>query len=334
MVKNKPLVIGRHVVAPGERVRIDLPVALLPTHTPLHFPLQVLNGARPGPNLWLSAAIHGDEINGVEIIREVLEKLDPKTLRGAIIAAPIVNVFGFLQQSRYLPDRRDLNRSFPGSKAGSLAARVAHLFMTEIVANCTHGIDLHTGSLEKSNLPQIRANLLDPETLRCATAFGAPVMAHSIVRNGSLRGVATKKGLTVLVYEAGEAQRFNTRAIKVGVSGVLGVLRCLKMLPHKEPRRTPKLIASSSWVRARKAGLLRLDIEEGETVKNRQVLGSIGDPFGEENTLVRSPFDGVVIGLTNNPVVHGGDAIVHIGRVGTLEDLGGKGMKVSEENPG
>jgi len=334
MAKREPLIVGRHVVAPGERARIDLPVALLPTHTPLHFPLQVLNGTRPGPHLWLSAAIHGDEINGVEIIREVLAKLDPKTLRGAILAAPIVNVFGFLQQSRYLPDRRDLNRSFPGSKTGSLAARVAHLFLTQIVANCTHGIDLHTGSLEKSNLPQIRANLLDPETLRCATAFGAPVMAHSIVRNGSLRAVATKKGLTVLVYEAGEAQRFNAKAIRTGVAGVLGVLRGLRMLPFKEPRRIPKLIVSSTWVRARKAGLLRLDVGEGNMVKTRQVLGSIGDPFGEENTLLRSPIDGIVIGKANNPVVHGGDAIVHIGRIGSLEDLRGVGLRESEENPG
>ena len=331
---TEPLLIGDTEILPGTRKIVDFSLPPLSAHSDLHIPVHVIRGKRSGPCLLVCAALHGDEINGTEIIRRLVGLKSLSRLRGTLIAVPIVNIYGFIHMSRYLPDRRDLNRSFPGSKTGSLAARVAHLFMTEIVANCTHGIDLHTGSLEKSNLPQIRANLLDPETLRCATAFGAPVMAHSIVRNGSLRGIATKKGLTVLVYEAGEAQRFNTNAIKVGVSGVLGVMRSLKMLPHKEPRRIPKLIASSSWVRARRAGLLRLEVEEGETVKNRQVLGSIGDPFGEENTVLRSPFSGIVIGKANNPVVHGGDAIVHIGRVGTLEEIRGVGMKEGEENPG
>jgi hypothetical protein len=302
-------------VAPGERARVDLPVALLPTHTPLHIPLQVINGARPGPHLWLSAAIHGDEINGVEIIREVLEKLSPSTLRGALIAAPIVNVFGFLQQSRYLPDRRDLNRSFPGSKSGSLAARLAHLFVTEVVEKCTHGIDLHTGSLEKSNLPQVRANLEDPETLRCALAFGAPVMIHSIVRNGSLRAVATKAGISVLVYEGGEARRFKRSAIDAGVAGVLGVMHAIGMIARRGRTRRTTRITSSAWVRARKAGLLRLDVDEGELLQEHQVLGRIADPFGAESTLLRAPFRGIVIGKANNPVVHGGDAVVHIGRM-------------------
>ncbi|MFW6198438.1 MAG: M14 family metallopeptidase, partial [Acidobacteriota bacterium] len=160
--------IGGERVAPGETRRLDLPVARLPTQQMLSLPVKVLHGSRPGPRLWLSAAIHGDEVNGVEIIRRVLDAVRPEELAGTVVAVPIVNVFGFVQQSRYLPDRRDLNRSFPGSRRGSLAARLARLFLTEVVERCSHGIDLHTGSLHRSNLPQVRGDLDDPETRRCA----------------------------------------------------------------------------------------------------------------------------------------------------------------------
>jgi predicted deacylase len=186
-----PLRIGDTLVQPGSTGRVDLPVARLPTQTHLSLPVAIIHGARPGPTLWLSAALHGDEIGGVEIIRRVLSRVSAPRLDGSLIAVPIVNVFGFISQSRYLPDRRDLNRSFPGSARGSLAARLAHLFMTEVVKQCTHGIDLHTGSSHRRNLPQIRADLDDPDTRRIATAFGATVMIHSRVRDGSLREAAT-----------------------------------------------------------------------------------------------------------------------------------------------
>ncbi len=181
------------VVEPGQCQRLELPIARLPTHTMLSLPITIVNGVQPGPRLWLSAAIHGDEINGVEMIRQVLAQVDPGQLKGTLIAVPIVNVFGFIEQSRYLPDRRDLNRSFPGSSRGSLASRLAHLFMQEVVSRCTHGIDLHTASQHRTNWPQIRANLQDRETHRCAQAFGTPVIIHAATRDGGARHFLERK---------------------------------------------------------------------------------------------------------------------------------------------
>ncbi|MEZ6197854.1 MAG: M14 family metallopeptidase [Planctomycetota bacterium] len=295
-------------------------MALLPTHTRVEVPVTVIHAAEPGPRIWLSAALHGDEINGVEIIRRVLGKLEDKVLRGTVVAVPIVNVFGFMGQSRYLPDRRDLNRSFPGSPRGSLASRMANFFMQEVVSRCTHGIDLHTGSSDRFNFPQIRGDLSDPETLRCARAFGAPVILQSTLRDGSLRFAAAKRRIPVIVYEAGEASRFDEASIRLGVKGVLGVLRELGLLARRNARPVRIVrIDDSSWVRARRAGVLRLTAKEGDAIKRGQVLGIIADPLGMDGVSVVAPFDGIIVGLTRNPIVHGGDAVVHVGR--TKEQL-------------
>lgn len=314
--KPEPLEIHGFRVAPGEQQRFDLPVALLPTHTQVHLPVTVVNGRRPGPRLWLSAAIHGDELNGIEIIRRVLARVDPLELHGALLCVPVVNVFGFLQQSRYLPDRRDLNRSFPGSPRGSLAARLAHLFLTEIVARSTHGIDLHTASNQRTNWPQVRGCLDSPETRRMAAAFGAPAMIHSTLRNGSLRATALRLGIPALVYEGGESLRFDPGAIDVGVRGGRGVMRALGMV-RKGPRKQPPslLIRRSTWVRARRGGLVRLAVEEGQRVAKGDVLATTSDPLGEDPQVIRAPHAGVVIGHSLNPVAHGGDAVVHLGEV-------------------
>ena len=180
-MNNYSVTINGVTVTRGTRTTIDLPAGRLYTHTPMTIPVHVVSGKHAGPVLFISAAIHGDEINGVEIIRRLLKSSSLKRLRGTIIAVPIVNVHGLINHSRYLPDRRDLNRSFPGSDKGSLAARLAHLFMKEIVAQSTHGIDLHTGALHRTNLPQIRANLDDPETDKLARAFDVPVIISSTV---------------------------------------------------------------------------------------------------------------------------------------------------------
>ncbi len=312
---NRPLEVGGRSVAPGETARFDLPVALLPTHTELNLPLTVMHGRRPGPCVWVSAAVHGDELNGVEIIARVLDRLAEPLLRGSLIAAPIVNVFGFIGQSRYLPDRRDLNRSFPGSQRGSLASRVAHVFMREVVEHCSHGIDLHTAAEGRSNLPQIRADLTDPATRAMAEAFRAPCMIQSDARQGSLRAAARKRGTPIIVYEGGEAFRFNEPVIRAGVRGVLSVLNSLGLVARK-PRAPggPTLeIQDTTWVRARRGGLLRLEVEEGDVVEERQPIGFVADPFGADRVQLRAPFRGLVIGLSMNPVVHGGDAVVHLG---------------------
>jgi predicted deacylase len=226
-------------------------------------------------------------------------------------------VFGFVHQSRYLPDRRDLNRCFPGSQNGSLASRLAHLFMREVVKGSDFGLDLHTGSDSRTNLPQVRGNLEDPKTRRCALAFGAPVMIHSRLRDGSLRAAASRRGIPVLLYEAGEASRFDEKAIRLGVHGVLQVLRELDMWRRTPPpAQRPQVdeVEKSSWVRADRAGILRLKVRRGAQVSKGESLGMIADPFGENARVVRAPFDGRIIGLTTDPVVYAGDAVVHLAR--------------------
>ncbi len=298
----------------GQKRRLDLPVARLPTQTLISLPVTVINGVEEGARLWLSAAIHGDEINGVEIIRQVVEQINPKKLRGTLIAVPIVNIFGFIAQSRYLPDRRDLNRAFPGSPNGSLAARLAHLFMKEIVSRCTHGIDLHTASDHRINLPQIRANLQDKATYYCAKAFGTSIIIHANLRDGSLREAASRKGIPILLYEGGEALRFDTEAIDAGVAGILQVMNYLRMIEVASLCCANNAIEvdSSKWIRASRGGILILQINLGERVQKKQLLGIISDAFGEKKTHVRSPIEGMVIGHTQCPLVNQGDAVIHL----------------------
>jgi predicted deacylase len=234
-----------------------------------------------------------------------------------LIAVPVVNVYGFINQSRYLPDRRDLNRFFPGSEKGSLASRLAWLLMHEVVAHCTHGIDLHTGSNHRSNLPQIRANMNHPETRRLARAFGAPVTINASVRDGSLREAVGSRGIPMLLYEACEALRFDEIGIRLGVRGILAVMRIIGMLPESRRQRLPVeplMALSSTWVRAPSSGILRTSIALGRQVMAKRVLGTIGDPFGEDSVQVQSPVDGLVIGRLNLPLVYQGDALFHIAR--------------------
>ncbi|MDH3474122.1 MAG: succinylglutamate desuccinylase/aspartoacylase family protein [Rhodospirillales bacterium] len=313
-----PLTIGDVVVRPGERRTIDMPITALSTHTPMTMPIQVICGRRPGPRLFVCAALHGDEIAGVEIIRRVLKLSALKRLHGTLIAIPIVNVFGFVSLSRYLPDRRDLNRSFPGSIKGSLASRIAHLFLNQVVAKCTHGIDLHTGAVHRANYPQIRANLDDPEASRMAASFGVPVVVNATLRDGSLRQAAVEQGVPVIVFEAGEALRFDEMSIRAGVKGVVRVMRALNMLPAGKRGRKPVdpiVGRSSTWVRAPASGILRASMALGAQVREGASLGHISDPFGENEVEVKSPSDGIVVGRTNLPLVHEGDGLFHIVRV-------------------
>lgn len=309
---------GVRVMA-GSRARAELPAARLATGSPLGIPLEIVHGRRPGPRVWLTAAIHGDELNGIEIIRQVLGELNPRHLSGTVLAVPIVNVHGFITESRYLPDRRDLNRSFPGSARGSQAARLAHLLLTQVVQGGDVGIDLHTGSAERTNLPQVRANLEDPETRRLALAFGAPVMIHATVRDGSLRAAATAAGARVLVYEGGEARRFNRGAIDTGTAGVLRVLQALGIRGGAPPRppAPAELLESTTtrWVRAGRSGLARLEVEPGDRVEKGQRIGVIKDAFGDRRLRVRAPEEGIIIGMTRQPNVNRGDALVHVAQV-------------------
>jgi hypothetical protein len=312
-IRNDPIKVGNRVVAPGRRARIELPFAKVPTGSQESLPVAVINGRRPGPHVWLSGAIHGDELNGVEIVRKVLRLLDAKTLRGAVIAVPIVNPLGFIIESRYLPDRRDLNRTFPGSPRGSTAARLAHLFMREVVSQCTVGLDLHTASNHRINIPQIRADTNNAATLRLARAFGAPFIIHARHRDGSLRQAATELGATVLVYEAGQAHRFDDDAIETGVMGVMRTLRSLKMIDDRLPRVRPaRVMRRTRWVRARRGGLANITVGLGDEVEKGQVLATISDAFSTRPTATTAPAGGFVVARTLRPLVNSGDALVHI----------------------
>jgi predicted deacylase len=269
--------------------------------------------------LFVSAAIHGDELNGVEIIRRLLTRKIIRSIRGTLIAVPIVNVHGFLNQSRYLPDRRDLNRSFPGSAKGSVAARLANLFIKKIVSAADYGIDLHTGAINRANLPQIRANLDDPRTFELARAFGAPVIIDSDVRDGSLRGCAAEMGIPILIYEAGEALRFDETSIRAGLRGIFNVMRAIGMLPEKgEAERSrksvePVVARATRWVRAAESGIVHNRAKLGSRVEDGERLATISDPLGRRENVIRAPFDGIVIGRSNLPLAHEGDALFHLG---------------------
>lgn len=312
----KDFTIGAFSVPAGTRQTIELPISVLANHTPISLPVHVIHGARPGPVFFISGVVHGDEILGVEIVRRVVGHVALRELAGTLLAVPIVNAFGFLNHSRYMPDRRDLNRSFPGSDRGSLASLLADLFMKEVVLRAQYGIDLHTAALHRSNLPQIRIAPEQPELLSLAKRFAAPVILISKLRDGTLRQCARDNGVKVLLYEAGEALRFDETAIATGVSGILNVMASLKMIVQKAVARTPSAISkSSSWLRAPEGGILRSAIDIGAHVSKGEVVGEISSPLGDMSATIIAEDEGIIVGRTNLPVVNRGDALFHVARM-------------------
>lgn len=310
-----PFVLGDRHIAPGQRQTVALPVSVLSDHTPVNLSVHVVHGRRSGPTMFVSAAVHGDEVIGVEIARRLLRARALGTLRGTLLVIPIVNTFGFLNHSRYLPDRRDLNRTFPGSVRGSLAGRLAHLFMSEIVERSDVGVDLHSAAVHRTNLPQVRVSGANEEALELAKRFGAPIILTSRLREGSLRHAAQERGVNVLVYEAGEGLRFGELAVRVGVAGILRIMYALDMIPARAVSRRAAssiLATSSTWVRAPVGGLLRAFRAIGSEVDADEPLGIIADPFGETETEVLASKAGIIVGRTNLPVVNEGDALFHI----------------------
>ncbi|WP_408897645.1 succinylglutamate desuccinylase/aspartoacylase family protein [Nocardioides sp. R1-1] len=315
MALRESFAIGNVRVRAGATKEVELPITRLVTGGDVSLPVRVVHGRDEGPTVWVNAAIHGDEVMGVEVIRQALATLSARSFRGTLLAVPVVNVLGFMTGDRYLPDRRDLNRQFPGSARGSLASRIAHLFMTEVVSKCDVGLDLHTASDRRTNLPQIRADLDDPRTRTLAEAFGAPVMLHARLRDGSLRQAGRDHGAAVLLYEAGEALRFEEEPIAVGVAGVRRVLASLGMIdadPGDDATPPPVECRTSAWVRARGTGILHLEVRLGEYVEEGRRLGGLSDTFGRRVRLVHADRSGIVIGLTRAPIVNAGDALVHI----------------------
>lgn len=311
-----PFEIAGHKISAGKRMRLELPIGNLMSGTPVALPLIVAHGRSDGPVVWLSAAIHGDEICGVEIIRQVLDVISAPSMSGTVIAAPIVNVHGFNTNDRYLPDRRDLNRCFPGSSRGSLASRIANLFMKEVVRRSDVGIDLHTGSDLRTNLAQIRCDIDHGPTLDLATVFAAPIVIDSRLRDGSLRQAAVEEGKISLLFEGGEASRFDPAAIAEGTAGVLRTLNHLGVTGvDVEPSDGCLYSKSTSWSRASKSGIIHLDARLGELVRAKDRIATIYDPYGKVLSRVKSKYDGIIIGHTQAPLANRGDAISHVARL-------------------
>lgn len=313
--KSAPFEIAGRVVQPGERVQFDLQIANLYTHTPLNMPIEVIHGKRAGPVLLICAAIHGDELNGVEIIRRMRSFRSLKQLNGTLVLVPVVNLFGFIHQSRYLPDRRDLNRCFPGSEKGSIASRVAHIFFGEVVKRCTHIIDLHTAAVNRDNLPQIRAALDEPGVPELAMGFSIPVIINSGLIDNSLRREAGRLGIPVITYEAGEALRLHERSIVTGVRGIVSAMRTLGMLPSRRiatVKAAPNIARSSSWFRAPMDGVFRPLVELGARVRKGATLGVISAPFSSEEFVLTAESQGIVICVNRLPLVNQGEALFHI----------------------
>jgi hypothetical protein len=321
---QKPIQIAGVTVKAGSRQSIDIPLPSFYTHSSVNMPVHVVHGRNAGPVLLVSAAVHGDEINGVEIIRRLLAHKSINRIKGTLIAIPVVNVYGFVSKSRYLPDRRDLNRSFPGSEKGSMASRLAHVLMTQILPHCDHIIDLHTGAVNRENLPQIRAKLRgDSELKKLARAFGVPVILNAEFLEGSFRAAAKEMGIGVLLYEAGEALRFDEVAIRAGLRGVLQVMAELGMRRKStRKQRVMSMIANRTrWVRAAQSGILRSLVATGMKVEEGDLLAYINNPLGEHTEELISPVSGIVIGKTNLPLVFAGEALFNIAGYDEIDQI-------------
>ncbi len=316
-----PLILKGEQIEPGEKRDIGLRLTESFAGSALDTPIVVVHGTRPGPTLCFTGGIHGDEINGMETVRRVSERLDPTALAGTVIAAPIVNLHGFQRGSRYLPDRRDLNRFFPGNAYGSSASRIANLLFHYVIVTCDALVDFHTGSLHRTNLPQVRGDLRDPGVQRLARRFGSGVIVHNVPKKGTIRRAAMDEGIPAIIFEAGEPMRLQEQEIERGVSGALGLLAALGMIERDTPEREILIYSETHWVRANDGGILRSRIELGDEVEEGDVLGYITDPVNKERVELRSHYSGRIIGMTVSPIMIPGYAAYHIGVDRPLPDI-------------
>ncbi|KEO73841.1 succinylglutamate desuccinylase/aspartoacylase family protein [Anditalea andensis] len=311
----KEIIINGIRIRPGQSINIEIAIARLPTHTLIDLPVFIHRSKLDGPVVLISGGVHGDEINGVVAVKRMLEEnlFVPKI--GTIIFIPLVNVYGFLSNSRTFPDGRDLNRSFPGSTKGSLAAQIAHIITTEIIPHIDYGIDIHTGGRMLTNYPQIRVDFKDEKGTELARIFGAHFVINSPHIDKSFRKEAYKNGKHILVYEGGESMRLDDLSVEEAIAGTRRVLQHLNMLDGQLEDKSPLIIKESSWLRAKISGIFIPTVKLGDPVKKGQMLAKISDPYGQVKVPVKSATNGHVVGLNNLPVINAGDAIVHIGRV-------------------
>ena len=308
------MIINGEKIVKGEERRIEVNVARLPSHSDININIYVSRASEKGPVLLLMGGMHGDEINGTEIVRRIIETGVASPDRGSVICIPILNIYGFIHFSRYVPDGKDVNRSFPGNRNGSLASRIANYLMRDIIPIIDYGVDFHTGGADRSNYPQVRCMMRDDINVEMAEAFHAPFTVDSSYRPNSLRQAAARLGKRILVYEGGESSRFDQFAINNGIEGTQRLMQYLGMSGGAPaPTEANKVIKRSSWVRAKKSGMFQSAVHYGQEVEKKEILGYITDPFGEMSLPVKSPARGYVIGLNHNPLLHQGDAIIHIG---------------------
>ncbi len=314
--KNEIVEIRGCKIGLGENKLIKIPVDRLPTGTLIEIPVYIFNGEKPGPTILLQGGLHGDEVNSVELIRRMLIDKSYKIHRGCVIVVPLLNIFGFLNLSRDMHGK-DVNRSFPGSKKGSLASRMAYYLMKELVANVDFGIDFHTGGAQRSNYSQIRYSVEDNKALKLAKIFNAPFSFTSKRIPKSFRNECFKFNIPILVFEGGESLRLDEPSIKKGIDGTLNILKYFKMINDNitiDNSVKNIEIKSRKWIRAKIAGLFSLTVENGVKVSKNQVLGHVMDTYGETNFEVKSPHDGYIIAINNFPIVNMGDALFHIGQ--------------------
>jgi uncharacterized protein len=306
------ITINGNAIGRGEHALVNLFIHKLPTHTVIDMPIRVYRAKKDGPVLLLTAGLHGDELNGTELLRRMIRDKSIIPDIGTVIVIPLVNIYGFLQNSRDLPDGKDLNRSFPGSLRGSLAQRVAYAIMNEIVPQIDFGIDFHTGGASRSNYPQVRCVVDIEQNKNLGMAFGAPFLMDSSLIDKSFRKAAHKLGKYVIVYEGGESMRFDEFAIQEGIKGTQRVMAHLGMKKQVEGNESV-LLQETSWIRAKYAGLFTPLVNLGTKIKKGQKLGYLTDPYGETEHVIKSNTAGYTIGINYRPVVHGGDALFHIG---------------------
>ncbi len=321
----EPFLLHDRRLEPGTQAAVEIPVSQQVTGLNSALALRVMHGVRRGPCVFVSGAIHGDEIIGTAVIQHLIERLSPDMLAGTIIFAPAVNIYGLVAHSRYLPDRRDLNRSFPGAEHGSLAAQLAHCFLTNVIDRCSLGIDIHSAAVHRYNLPQIRIASGSSYLSELAMAFGAPIIIESPLRPGSMRALAHDRETPMLLLEAGEALRFDSFSIDVGVAGIVRVLAHIGMIEADDGLsdvHVPLRSNRSNWVRAPRGGITRRIRKSGDIVRQGDPLASIGGLFGEDRMDLVSPLDGVIIGHATLPIVNQGDALFHIAEVDALDHAG------------
>ena len=312
--KDELILLGESI-RPGESRQIHFNIAKLHTHTPIDIPVIVERAAEKGPVVLFTAGIHGDEVNGVEIVRQLIAKGINKPKKGTIICLPVINIFGFIHMDREFPDGRDLNRVFPGSKSGSLASRLAHMLITEIAPKADLIIDYHTGGADRFNAPHIRISKGNPDLEAYARTFGSPFVLYAKHLKKTFRKSCAELGIPMLLFEGGKSYHFDTKITRLGVNGAKRVLSDLNMLGAKFkasiPRHEIVIIERSRWIRAKYSGMFRSAIKPGTYMEKGAVIGHITDPFGRFHHFVKAPCSGYIFNVNEAPIVHKGDALFH-----------------------